>query len=405
MQSNAVTQSALEPSLRLNLGVLIPVTWFFIFQPYLSPLPTSNDLQPVGLILAGLAFFLNTLIRGRFQKRLILIFLLAIGIELLHFALFKTVAVIYLATYILLEFAFRYSSHVTARMMKGILAVHLIGILWQTLDPSSFATIFEHFLREIKHTGRSGRGATGFTPEPTFASALSTVYAIIYFRFFAHTQRRITNMLFFLMYLISIILTSSALGYLLSPLVLLTWFLQSKKTLTQQLRIYFIMPVIFVFAIGFFNVFEVEQRGLVLVKNLLENPEIVLLDSSIQERLRSLYIGYQSMQTTPFGFGHGNFARATEWADNNLDIKILFENSRDIQGSASGAGSVMAGTGILGVVFYLFVFQRLRGGGSLADIGLWIVSLSMFTFSFSPAFPLIYIMLVIKLKYENIHGS
>jgi hypothetical protein len=404
MLFDGVTQLAQASYLRRDFGVLIPITWFFIFQPYLSPLPTSNDLQPVSLILAGLALLLDTLYRGRLQKRFMLLFLLAVAIEVLHVTLFMKPAGIYLATYIFLVFAWKYSAHVTAQMMKAILAFHLFGILWQTLDPSSFSTIFEHFLRELKHTGHSGRGATGFTPEPTFAGALSTVYAITYFRFFAHNQRRVTNTLFFLMYLLSIILTSSSLGYLFSPLVLVTWFLQGQQALTQHLRLYATAILVFTLATGLFEMFEVGQRGLVLAKILLQNPEVVLLDSSVQERTRSLYIGYQSLQTNLWGFGHGNFAQATQWAQNTLDLERLFENSRDIAGTASGAGSVMAGTGILGTVFYLLVFFRLRGRSTLSDIGLWIVSLSMFTFSFSPAHPLIYILLVMRQHHGRIYG-
>ena len=390
--------------MRLNLGALIPITWFFIFQPYLSPLPTSNDLQPVSLILAGFSLLLGVVVHGQLQTRFPFISLLAVTIEVTHLALFQKPAVLYLATYIFLDFAWKYSSYVTARMMKGMLAFHLFGILWQTLDPGSFAAVFEHFLRELKHTGNLGRGATGFTPEPTFASALSTAYAIIYYRFFSRTQRRSTNRLFFLLYLLSIILTSSALGYLFLPLVLITWVLQSQKALTRYLRLFSISLIGFILLIVFFEMFQLNQRGLVLAKTLLQNPEAVLLDSSLQERARSLYIGYQSMHINPLGFGHGNFDLATERVRNNVDLEGLFENSRDIVGSASGAGSVMAGSGIVGMLFYLLVFLRLRGRSNLADMGLWTVSLAMFTFSFSTAFPLIYVLLVIRKKHEHIYG-
>ena len=402
MQSDVAVQSAPGSSARQTLGALIPVTWFFIFQPYLSPLPTNNDLQPVSLILAGLALLFGIVVHGRLPKRFLFILLLALGIEVIHFGLFQKPAVLYLATYIFLAFAWRYGSYVTAGMIKGIMAFHLSGILWQTLDPGSFSALFESFLRELKHTNTSGRGATGFTPEPTFAGALSIVYAIVYYRFFSNTQRQSTNILFFLMYLLSVIFTSSSLGYLLSPLVLLTWFLQGQKPLTQYLRLASIALLVVALATVFFEVFQVKQRGLILAKRLIENPEAVLLDSSLQERTRSLYIGYQSMQARPLGFGHGNFASATEWAHENHDLKELFINSRDIKGSASGAGSVMAGTGLLGVMFYLFVFLLLRGRSKLADMGAWTVSLAMFTFSFSPAFPLIYTMLVMRQQHERI---
>ena len=402
--SKPTAKHSSSPFIRLNLGLLIPITWFFIFQPYLSPLPSSNDLQPVSLVLAGINLLLGIVVERRLHKRFILILFFAVGIEAVHIALFQKPAVVYVATYIFLAFIWKYAANVNAGMVRGIMAFHLIGILWQTFDAASFNAMFEHFLRELKHTGHSGRGSTGFSPEPTFASALSTVYALIYFRFFSKTQTRNSNLLFFLMYSSSIWLTASSLGYLFSPLVLVTWFLRdTKQTFVEYFRLCFIASVFFVLAGAFLESFQVTQRGLVFAKRLLQNPEVVLLDSSLQERVRSLYVGYKSTLYQPFGFGHGNFPRATAFVNDTTDLRALFNASREIEGSASGAGSVLAGTGVIGLLFYCLVMLRLCGRGNLADLGLWIVSLAMFTFSFSPAFPLIYVLLVMRQQHAHIY--
>lgn len=399
-QYSQALQHLTAAPLRQKTGLLISATWFFMLQPYISPIPTKNDLQPVALILAGLVLLLDAAAKGEFARKFSLLMLFSIFIEVLHFVLFNSVAVIYIATYIFLSFAWKHSSEISAFFLRGVMAWHLFGIIWQAFDPISFGFIFEHVLRDLKHTLNSGRGATGFTPEPGFAGALSTVYALIYFRFFGDKESAARKLLFFLMYVISISLSSSTLGYLFLPLVLATMFFREREKRYKLIKLCAITLAISGVAASFFEHASVSQRGLKFAQKLVTEPALVIYDSSLQERLRSLYIGFNVMVVKPVGMGHGNFPVATEWAHQQLPLDDLFSESRDIQGSASGAGTVMAGTGVLGALFYLVVFAGLLGRSSLADVGVWVVSVAMFLFSFSPAFPLIYTLLVLRYKHE-----
>lgn len=401
MRSSYYQDASLAPSTRINWGVLISITWFFILQPYVSPLPMSTDLQPVALIIAGLILLFNIIFKKSLSTRFSFLLLLSLFIELIHLVLFNKVAAIYIATYIFLAFVWQYSSQLSVSLIRGVMGWHLFGIVWQVLDPASFEMIFEYFLREIKYTSGFGRGATGFTPEPTFAGALSTVYALVYFRFLCYGDKTNSKLLFFFMYLLSIILTSSALGYIFLPIVLLTAFLQQSSAKFKIFKVSIVTLIILCITVTFFNLTSTNQRGLVFAKKLLTAPELIVHDSSLQERFRSLYIGFSVMIEKPMGMGHGNFPSATEWAHENLNLDTLFSKSRDIKGSASGAGNVMAGAGMLGAGFYLFVFFSLIGRSSIVDFGVWVVSLGMFTVSFSPAFPLIYTLLVLRKKYGH----
>lgn len=384
---------------------LIPITWFFVFQPYLSPFPTSNDLQPTSLVLAGGILLLQGAVRGRLPSHFLFSLALAASIEFIHLALFGSLAFIYIATYVYVVFAWKYVQHITPKMIWVVLIFHLFGIVWQTIDPGSFAAAFESFLREIKYSGNSGRGASGFAPEPSFSSALSTVYALVYFRFFSLKQDRVANSFFFMLYFLTIALTSSALGYFFLPFVVATWLLRGRRNFAKCLQLVALTFVFMALAVGFLEFATLNQRGLVLAKTLIQNPAGFLMDASLQERFRSLYIGFQAMFSHPLGFGHGNFALATEWAVEHRPIHEMFPTSRNIQGSASGVGRVMAGAGLLGAFFYLWIFVQLRRKSQLQDIGIWVVSVAMFVFSFSPAFPLIYTLLVMRLKNVciNIH--
>ena len=403
-QSSQPLQHIPTTSPRPRAGVMVPITWFFMLQPYISAYPTKNDLQPVALILAALVLLANAAYKGRLATKFSPLLLFAACIEVLHFILFNSLAVIYIATYIFLSFAWKHSSKISSVLILAVMAFHLLGIIWQTVDPTSFGFIFEHFLRDVKHSFDSGRGATGFTPEPGFAGALSTVYALIYFRFFGDKQSAQKKMLFFVMYVISISLSSSTLGYLFLPLVLVTIFFRKREKRYKLIKVCAITLAMSGVAASFLEHASVSQRGLKFVQQLATAPALAIYDSSLQERLRSLYIGFHVMAAKPLGMGHGNFPLATEWAHQQLPLDDLFSESRDIEGSASGAGTVMAGTGVLGALFYIVVFAGLLGRTSLADVGVWVVSLAMFLFSFSPAFPLIYTLLVLRYRHEYIYG-
>lgn len=399
-QSSRIPEALLPTSRRPGRGIIVSITWFFILQPYLSPSPTNNDLQPVALILAGLLLLLEVATKNALARKFSLLMLFSVCLEVFHFVLFNSFAVIYIATYIFLSFAWKHSSEISSFLIRGVMAWHLFGIIWQTVDPTSFGFIFEHVLRDVKHSLDSGRGATGFTPEPGFAGALSTVYALMYFRFFGDKESAARKLLFFLMYIVSISLSSSTLGYLFFPLVLATMFFGGREKRYKLIKLCAMTLAIFGVAASFFDQTSVSQRGLKFAQQLVTEPALVIYDSSLQERLRSLYIGLNVMVVKPFGMGHGNFPAATEWAHQQLALDNLFSESRDIQGSASGAGTVMAGTGVLGALFYLVVFAGLLGRSSLADVGVWVVSVAMFLFSFSPAFPLIYTLLVLRYRHE-----
>lgn len=389
-----------------GLQSLLLLAWFFVLQPYLSPIPIETDLQPFSLLLAVIALSVDAVSRNCYLRKFSLILIAAVAIELFHLLFFNKVAGVYLAAYICTAFAYRFSSRITVDLLVFVMIFHLMGILWQAYDSSSFASIFDSFMRKLKYTENSARGVTGFTPEPSFSGALSTLYAIIYFRFFARYQNFKLNVGFFLMYLIGIILTSSSLGYFFLPLVLLTLLFQS-----ERLRLVDIVYVVFwgFFLLGgvwlWLEDFSVTQRGLRLIYLTYQDPTILFLDSSLQERFRSLFVGYHTMLETFVGLGHGNFPSATQLAKNQFDLSSLFANSRDILGSASGLGSVMAGTGFVGLFFFSGLLFSLRGYTSIADISIWVLLLAMFVFSFSPAFPLIYVILILRWKNEYSYNS
>ena len=99
-------------------------------------------------------------------------------------------------------------------------------MLVQFIDSELFGLLFSDFVRELKDTGNQGRGLTGPTPEPSFSSALLTVYALIYACVFLKKSPLYMSLIFFIVYLLGILLSAATLGYLF----FLLWFLHGCLT-------------------------------------------------------------------------------------------------------------------------------------------------------------------------------
>ena len=86
---------------------------------------------------------------------------------------------VYLASVIFILFSVEFKNLLTRKLLLS-LSFHIFCMLVQFIDSELFGLLFSDFVRELKDTGIQGRGLTGPTPEPSFSSALLTVYALIY---------------------------------------------------------------------------------------------------------------------------------------------------------------------------------------------------------------------------------
>jgi hypothetical protein len=378
------------------------IVWFFIFEPFISPYPIGSDLQPLSLILATITLALYWLQGGREQLNTVLIYIIALFVETYHLLLFGTVAGVYLASVIYVSFTLKYYRFLTPKFILAVLIFHMIGLFWQALDAVSFSNVLSHFINLIKYTGHLGRGLTGFATEPTISAALITLYSIIYFRFFSSKSNKLKAYFMLIIYFIGIYMTGSSFGYFSIPIVLFSFFIKDKELcFTNTKNFFFLGLAIFFVALIVLNL-DLNHRGVLLFQQTFYNPELLLLDASLQERFRSLYVGWTSIfNYKPFGIGHENFSDATRWVDSNYNLGVLFKNSRDIQGSASGLANILVGTGLIGVVFYFSLFAYVKPSFKFRNLPLIFLSILMFLFSFSPAFPFIYILMILTRKLDN----
>lgn len=364
--------------------------WFFILQPYISPFPTNTDLQPVGLLFCILSLFSKFLMRLVWPRNYFLFIYTSIFIELFHLIAFQSVAGVYLASVIFILFSVEFKNLLTRKLLLLTLSFHIFCMLVQFIDSELFGLLFSDFVRELKDTGIQGRGLTGPTPEPSFSSALLTVYALIYACVFLKKSPLYMSLIFFIVYLLGILLSAATLGYLFFPFVVFAWLFN----LSLKLSSYVFLIVTIAVALFLSSYFvSLDQRGIRLIAVLIEDPAKFLIDGSVQERFRSLFVGIISVNKFPLGVGHNNFPIATIYVNTVHPLSEIFPKTREIVGSASGLAKVLVGTGYLGLTFYLFLFLKTIGKPKIKEVFSISVAMAMFTFSFSPAFPLIYVLL------------
>ena len=377
--------------------ILIIIAWFFVMQPYMSPLPTTSDLQLFSLLFPLGFLGLVMIQKHKIQKSFFWFMPAAIVIEIFHSVVYGRPAGIYLATYIFIFFMFTFNKYLTSRYLWFLMMFHCSALVWQTIEPSSFNFLALNFVRDIKYTIDGARGATGFSAEPSFAAILATAYSIIYFRFYSENVRLRVRILFLILYFLAMFLTKSATGLIFLPVVLWSFWARNYSLNLRHYRTLIIFIICFLVLIKTIDsIGLIDGRGMSLVILLIENPSLFFLDGSLQERFRSLYVGYSALQNNLFGYGHGNFKEAYSVVASQNNLSFLFPNTRDIAASASGMGSIMAGTGILGTVFYFLIFLTFARDISLSFFPYFIFCLLMVFFSFSPAFPIIYLPLVLE---------
>ena len=386
--------------------ILVSIGWFFIFQPYLSPIPTGSDLQLFSLLLPLGMLFLIVLQYQKITNTFFWFFLFAFLIEITHALIYGRLAGIYLSSCVFIFFMSTFYSHLSGRFLIFLMIFHCFALFWQTIDSSSFNAVAINFVRDIKYSDLTGRGATGFSAEPSFASILATAYALIFYRYFSNQHLLLTRILFLILYLLALYLTKSATGLIFLPFVLLAFFFRDIKFNRQNIQKLLFLTILLFFTIWLMSFLGIiGGRGIKLLLLLIENPYLFFLDGSLQERFRGLYVGVSAMTNQFYGYGHGNFDIAYYEVANETNLSFIFPNTREIANSSSGLGTVLAGTGIFGLIFYFLIFFSYSKNMTLAFFPYFIFCILLFFFSFSPAFPMIYLPLVLEKIYASTNSN
>ena len=194
------------------------------------------------------------------------------------------------------------------------IVINFFGVAWHFFLPDSFIVIGELFVREIKQTA-GGRGASGFAAESSFTAITAMVqFLVTYFYYLKEKVSKQFLIWSFFLCLAIILITGSGTGIIYTT-ILFAIFTVSRLSLKSIILISIVSPIL-VFLFLNSSISE-NTRGGFLLKLLITNPSILLIDGSISERLLSLEIGLRSLQEYPLGKGGGSYSETAIMLDEN----------------------------------------------------------------------------------------
>ena len=373
--------------------------FFFALLPFISPLPIGSDTQPIAFLFSSAFLFLLFL-----EKDLNLSFLEILFLVIAFFS------IVYLGFETSYGFEARHrlgllmgaitfigaAKAINFFSMKVLIVASLInflGVIWHFLATDSFVFFAEYFVRKIKITEFSGRGASGFAPENSFTAVVAIFHALIgyFFYFYKRTLSRQGFRIIFLLSALTIFLTGSGSGYMFAILMLLIYLitqLNLRRFLTYAFGSLFLYVILI-------NSPMQDNRGVTLIKTLVSNPSLLLIDGSIAERALAIEIGIQGLIMYPFGKGAGAYEDVAREVEARHLISKKYPSARSEGMFVETISSFARYLTEIGIIYFIFAAMLFTKPISREPYSVMAVSLAflMFIVSFSIIFPPIYILL------------
>lgn len=365
--------------------------------PFVSPVPLSGvDTQPLCLLFAVLLLMLQMCTTGIKRHDLLVLFIASGSLVYLSplgglgGEVGKSVSL--LAGMIILVAGRMVEPALAYRLLRFAIVAYFIGSCLILLAPEQFLALQGRIVRAVNVDPNNPLGYRGV---PTFATEAGLLGGLLVFfllelRSFAAAgvgtvrQRRLLAVLVGT----TILLTKSGMGYFYLVLFL--------GLITLQDRVHSKRAMLFagvLIACGFgallalVSAFEIDNRGLQLLAGIASGSTFGE-DTSVLKRVYDLVIGFISLRDSPLGVG----ANMVDAAVNRIAFEHGLVREVDYGGSislVSGISWMFVAFGLPGLCFLLYLFLRY----SRAPLPNKIFALVFFSFSYSPAFPAIWILL------------
>jgi hypothetical protein len=204
-----------------------------------------------------------------------------------------------------------------------------------------------------------GRGVNSLAPEPTYYGTILTFFIIILFINYKFINNKFI-LFFIILQLIFLSISATVFAVILISIftILFYNFIKLKFDLNKISYIFFII----LFFVLFIFIFKssIESTRFYKIGNLLiNNPELVLRDESINERLNHALFPIISLFDNyglPHGFNKFQNYITNQMNNNSFDFLFININLEHYSRIMSGYGSTFFELGILGVLipYYLF---------------------------------------------------
>jgi hypothetical protein len=294
---------------------------------------------------------------------LILIFVIATFLVLISEFKFETFAsyvsylslcFVPLAVYISLKrlngFSFNFFS-------KVILIWGFVALVQRIYNPD-FLTFLQY---RSSGSGLMGRGVNSLAPEPTYYGTVIALFIIIFFINNFNEKKSFFWLILLFVQLLILSLSSTIIAVILISTFL--YFTLNFFKFNFNIKILFYIFFSFLISLIFFSLyFDViaDTRMYKIIEIAFTNPELILLDESINERLNhALFpiINLYDNNFLPMGFGH--FNKYIVEKISNPTFSIFFENINldHYNKIMSGYGAAFFELGIFGFLIPFFLYS------------------------------------------------
>jgi len=341
----------------------------FCFFPFLNIFRLPTDSQPNALLLSIIILLFNyKQIKERFPVKLILfIFIAFIAFLLLCFSELSIESLFSFTSYIsllLVPLAVYISLNKLGGIPKNLFLVTII--LWgivALIQRFIFVDFLSFLLYRNSGAGLMGRGVNSLAPEPTYYGSILALFLIIYF--INYTKKNSIFILgLILVQLIILSLSSTIVAVIFASILfyVLFQFLQFKISKTVILSLLTFILLI-TFTLLYFNESIEETRIYSIANIFINNPDIILLDESINERVNHALFPLISIYDH-YGFPMG-FNRFQNYIISKMDnstFSIFFVNIEldHYKKIMSAYGAVFFELGILGFAIPYYLYSMFR---------------------------------------------
>jgi hypothetical protein len=364
--------------------------------PFISPIPTQTDLQPIFIIFAVVLFFKNLDKNSFSSKKKAGVFLSTLSLIYINPFSEDAVEIGKIVSILVGALSYVAAAHLNSwkafRILKFVSTTYLIVSLLILVDSGLFLNLQSHIVRGINVKdiyNLTYRGIPALSTEPGLLGGL-LVFILIQIQYYGEiiSAPRREIFLYSFITIISIALTKSGTGYLYLFVFVILKYQQINPR--KVIQISAIVVGVFLTSIALFPLLEavgVNNRGIETLLTLLSG-EVSDTDTSILKRVYDIRIGFESLLVSPFGNGINGVSSAI--------IQIGIENNLVIEGQSgfdntlvSGLAYYLVAYGFIGVLFIVFLF----GFYSSAPFLHKVFAFLFLAVSYSPAFPAIWILL------------
>lgn len=379
----------------IKTSSLIGVFYISIFFPFVSIYPIGTDLQPIFIILMSLLVVFKkvkfykkdyTLIIFAFTS---LIYLNPFSQTFIPFKGLGSYLSIFISLFLILILIRTFDLSLFISVVKKSILFYFVCSIIFLLFPIYFSEFQLIFVRSINtiNEGIGFRGISTFFTEPgLFGGHMIAFLLIIIALFEKKIITKKESLIYGFMILFMLLASKSGMGYSYLTIVFAYIFYKNIKNVKT---IIFSSVLLFIVFLNLNLDLLIEaNRGLTALISLSDYQNIQ--DNSILARLYNLFLGFYILIEYPFGLGF-NYTTLilTELINSNQFLKNYYGTINEY-GFVSSFSLLISYYGISIFILLIYMVKTYR-----TPLFYLFFSLLFLTFSFSAAYPMIWLLLIL----------